>query len=84
MVLFWSAPNKVYFIHRAELISVLISFRSIMSKIRLNVLLCLQAVVKVSTIYLHVGTRNNRTLILLYGIKAGKMKQILCSDYFVC
>ena len=37
-----------------------------MSKIRLNVLLCLQAVVKVSTIYLHVGTRDNRTLILLY------------------
>ena len=55
-----------------------------MSKIRLNVLLCLQAVVKVSTIYLHVSTRDNRTLILLYGIKVGKMKQILCSDYFVC
>ena len=48
--------------------SVLISFRSIMSKIRLNVLLCLQAVVKVSTIYLHMGTRDSQTLILLYGM----------------
>ena len=48
--------------------SVLISFRSIMSKIRLNVLLCLQAVVKVGTIYLHMGTRDCRTLILLYGM----------------
>ena len=64
--------------------SVIISFRSIMSKIRLNVLLCLQAVVKVGTIYLHMGTRDSRTLILLYSIKAGKMKQIVCSDYFVC
>ena len=61
--------------------SALISFRSIMSKIRLNVLLCLQAVVKVSTIYLHVGTRDSQTLTLLYGMQAGKMKQIMSSDY---
>ena len=64
--------------------SALISFRSIMSKIRLNVLLCLQAVVKVSTIYLHMGTRDSQTLNLLYGMQAGKMNQIVCSDYFVC
>ena len=55
-----------------------------MSKIRLNVLLCLQAVVKVGTIYLHMGTWDSRTLTLLYGMQAGKMKQIMCSDYFVC
>lgn len=60
---------------------VLISFRSIMSKIRLNVLLCLQAVVKVSTIYLHMGTSDSQTLALLYGMQGGKMKQIMCSDY---
>lgn len=52
-----------------------------MSKIRLNVLLCLQAVVKVSTIYLHMGTSDSQTLALLYGMQTGKMKQIMCSDY---
>lgn len=52
-----------------------------MSKIRLNVLLCLQAVVKVSTIYLHMGTSDSQTLPLLYGMQGGKMKQIMCSDY---